>query len=330
MPQISLIITYYNKSNFIKNLLNRITFNPVIDYEIILINDGSSKNSTNSLLEIISKEQFSNIIYYETKNRGVSAAKNYGLSKASGEYIWFLDGDDYIVENWSEKITEIIQISNSSDVIAIDFMRFKDGKEETVPWLTNFCLNGHYEYETYIDSWYNIGNNYQYIFKRNLLIKNNIKFKEKLNIAEDAIFNVDAFLKANDIFAYRIPLYIQNQNIGSSLSRPQTNKMLKKVDDDFYAHTIIKNKICLNYAANFVFVCEFTFYRLFWLEKIKENKLIDFNKNSIKKNILYIYQEYLKDQRWIYMGNYIEKIYNFKLRELSIFEQNFEKLIKLL
>ena len=54
-----------------------------------------------------------------------------------------------------------------------------------------------------------IGNNYQYIFKRNLLIKNNIKFKEKLNIAEDAIFNVDAFLKANDIFAYRIPLYIQ-------------------------------------------------------------------------------------------------------------------------
>ena len=77
-------------------------------------------------------------------------------------------------------------------------------------------------------------------------------------------------------------------------------------------------------------MCEFTFYRLFWLEKIKENKLIDFNKNSIKKNILYIYQEYLKDQRWIYMGNYIEKIYNFKLRELSIFEKNFEKLIKLL
>ena len=330
MPQISLIITYYNKSNFIKNLLNRITFNPVIDYEIILINDGSSKNSTNSLLEIISKEQFSNIIYYETKNRGVSAAKNYGLSKASGEYIWFLDGDDYTVENWSEKIIEIIQISNSSDVIAIDFLRFKDGREENVPWLTNICQDGHYNYENYIDCWYNIGNNYQYIFRRNFLIKNNIKFVEKLNIAEDALFNIEAFIKANNIFSYREPVYVQNQIISSSLSRPSNKQLLKKVSNELYAHSIIKKKISRNFAAHFVFVCEFTYYRMFWINKISEEKISEYDRAKLKKYISEIYQEYLSDKKWISVGNYIEKTFNFKLREFDHFKNNFNKLYNLL
>ena len=86
--------------------------------------------------------------------------QKFWIIKSLRKYIWFLDSDDYLIKNWSTKIYKAINYSQKSDVIALDFLRFLGGKEENVPWLTHFCQDGHYNYENYVDCWYNIGNKY--------------------------------------------------------------------------------------------------------------------------------------------------------------------------
>ncbi|WP_250433978.1 glycosyltransferase family 2 protein [Hanstruepera flava] len=90
-PRISIIIPLYNKSNFIADTVNSVLNQTFIDYEIIIINDGSTDNS----LDVVNSINDNRIQIYTTKNQGVSAARNYGISKARANYIAFLDGDDY-------------------------------------------------------------------------------------------------------------------------------------------------------------------------------------------------------------------------------------------
>ncbi len=331
MPLISLIITYFNKSNFIEHLLNCIVKNPIFDYEIILINDGSNDYSTDKLKKILRQKKFKKVNYFFTENLGVSSAKNLGIIKAKGKYIWFLDGDDYLSINWSQELLKIIKSDKDFDVMAIDFLRFIDGKVEGVPWLSYKCFNGEYDYLNYIDCWYNIGNNYQYIFLNKFIKTNNLLFNENLFIGEDALFNVNAFIKANDILSYRVPIYIQNQSIKNSLSRPNKNKITKTIINEMHAHSLIKEKVRQNIFANFVFVCDFTYHRLQAIKKIKRYDDLSVSDSIVLRNYLRkIYNEYLDDQKWFDLGSYVEGTLGFKLNELNSFKENFKQLNSLL
>ena len=331
MPLISLIITYFNKSNFIEYLLNCIVKNPIFDYEIILINDGSNDYSTDKLKKILRRKKFKKVNYFFTENLGVSSAKNLGIIKAQGKYIWFLDGDDYLSINWSQELLKIIKSDKDYDVIAIDFLRFVDGKVGSVPWLSYRCFNGEYDYSNYIDCWYNIGNNYQYIFLNKFIKTNNLSFNENLFIGEDALFNVNAFIKANDVLSYRVPIYIQNQSIKNSLSRPNKNKITKTIINEMYAHSLIKEKVRQNIFANFVFVCDFTYHRLQAIKKIETYDNLNVSDAILLRNYLsIIYNEYLNDKNWFDLGSYVEGALGFKLNELNSFKENFKLLNSLL
>jgi glycosyltransferase involved in cell wall biosynthesis len=104
MPFFSVIIPLYNKENFIKNTLQSVLNQTFFDFEIIIINDGSTDQSENIVLEF----QDPRIRYYVQKNQGVSVARNYGIRLAQSKYITFIDADDFWYPNFLASMHQTI------------------------------------------------------------------------------------------------------------------------------------------------------------------------------------------------------------------------------
>jgi glycosyltransferase involved in cell wall biosynthesis len=103
-PFFSVIIPLYNKEKYIRKTLSSIFAQRFCDYEIIVINDGSKDNGGNIVKELADHR----IRYYETENKGVSSARNLGISLATGKFIAFLDADDYWYPHFLEEIHQYI------------------------------------------------------------------------------------------------------------------------------------------------------------------------------------------------------------------------------
>ena len=99
-PFFSIVIPLYNKEKYIRKTLESVFFQHFSDYEIIIVNDGSSDKGG----EIVKELADPRIRYYETENRGVSSARNTGISLSEGKFIAFLDADDY----WYPHFLEVI------------------------------------------------------------------------------------------------------------------------------------------------------------------------------------------------------------------------------
>lgn len=96
MSKISVIVPVYNTKKYIEKCLNSIINQTVKDVEIIIVNDGSYDNSETVIKLFIEKYSGKDIKYYKKENGGLSDARNFGIKKATGDYICFLDSDDYI------------------------------------------------------------------------------------------------------------------------------------------------------------------------------------------------------------------------------------------
>ncbi|MGY5352382.1 glycosyltransferase family 2 protein [Wenyingzhuangia sp. IMCC45533] len=104
-PRFSVIITLYNKENYIKETVLSVCNQDFKDFEVIIINDGSTDNSTNEVSTI----KDDRITLFNIENKGVSYARNYGASKACSEYLVFLDGDDLWKKNHLSSIDTSIK-----------------------------------------------------------------------------------------------------------------------------------------------------------------------------------------------------------------------------
>ena len=94
MPKFSVIIPVYNSSKYLRECLDCLVNQTIKDIEIIIVNDGSTDNSEEIIREYL--EKYSNLVLYTITNHGQYYARNYVLSKESGEYISFVDSDDYV------------------------------------------------------------------------------------------------------------------------------------------------------------------------------------------------------------------------------------------
>lgn len=118
--KLSIIIPVYNTGKYLKKCVESCENQDVSkdDYEIILINDGSKDDSLRIANELAS--EYSNIVVYDQVNSGASATRNNGIKYAKGEYIWFVDSDDYIENDvLGEIFTELY--SNNLDALCIDW-----------------------------------------------------------------------------------------------------------------------------------------------------------------------------------------------------------------
>ena len=119
MPKVSVIVPFYNVEGYIEKCLETLVNQTLKDIEIILVNDGSKDRSVN----IVKKFQSSypeKIVYLEKENGGLSDARNYAIPHAKGEYIAFLDSDDYVEKDMYQKMYELA-VKENSDMVECDF-----------------------------------------------------------------------------------------------------------------------------------------------------------------------------------------------------------------
>lgn len=120
MPKVSVIVPVYNVEKYIEKCLNTLVNQTLKEIEIIIVNDGSKDNSKEIIKKFIGMYP-EKIVYLEKENGGLSDARNFGIPYAKGEYIAFLDSDDYVELNMYEDMYKIAQNENS-DMVECDFI----------------------------------------------------------------------------------------------------------------------------------------------------------------------------------------------------------------
>lgn len=204
-PLISLIIPIYNVELYLSRCLKSIEFVISLGYEIILVNDGSTDSSQNIINSFLSKHN--SIIYVYQNNKGLSSARNTGLKYATGEYVWFIDSDDFIDEIEFIKIINEFNIDKDvPDVVVFGRVEEYSSYAIRIPQrLRRTDYSSGYDY--FIESINNGNlrtNAWDKIFRKSLIDNYNIEFIEGL-LYEDMLFCLTIFMYSGKVSV--IPSY---------------------------------------------------------------------------------------------------------------------------
>ncbi|MBR0403099.1 glycosyltransferase family 2 protein [Candidatus Saccharibacteria bacterium] len=220
---ISVIVPVYNKSPFLKRCLDSLANQYDKSAQIIIVDDGSTDGSDKICDKYMHRYGWE---VYHTKNNGVSAARNLGIQKAKGEYITFLDADDLFMPDAISVMNR--ELESSYGIYQFGQFRCKDLKSlDYFPYKTT---EGHYHLDFIPKYWVLVWNK---LYKRSLIVDNNIKFQEGMQFGEDALFNAECILANNGLYHAPEVIVIHCLDDSNSLCRGGLDtKKLKKLDDE--------------------------------------------------------------------------------------------------
>lgn len=213
---LSIIIPIYNVRRYLKKCIESVIEQNSMNYELILIDDASTDNSLEIAKEYGNK--YNVRIIAKERNKGLSDTRNIGIREATGEYILFLDSDDYIESTAVEVIQSVIINQKFPDIIYFGFYEAKDGSDNTVlKYGYKSGKNRKYTGVEFAKSELSKRTLYPAacfgIYKRNFLIENNLFFKVGI-LHEDELWTPQVVLKAKTIFTsdYAYYHYIKREN----------------------------------------------------------------------------------------------------------------------
>src|ERR1035437_6721656 len=176
--KISVLIPVYNSDKYLSRCIDSILTQNI--YELILVNDGS-KDSSGSICELYAKQD-KRIQVFHQENKGVSAARNLALEKATGERIAFVDADDYVEKDWIEILTNALK-SEESEIYFYGYRSIhSDSIEESLP------DKGSMEAKEFVESSFYHQAVWSYLFRTSLIRENGIIFPVELKYSEDQAF----------------------------------------------------------------------------------------------------------------------------------------------
>ena len=177
---ISIIVPIYNADKYLYRCINSILAQTYKNFELLLIDDGSTDKSGDICDEFAKKDVRVRVFHKE--NGGVSSARNIGIYNACGEWITFVDADDWIENECLEFF-----IKNMSDLTCISFQSFYKGKKEL--WDTYiYNAKSVVDYTKELHNKEILGYCWGKLFKAEIIQKNNIKFNEHIRFREDELF----------------------------------------------------------------------------------------------------------------------------------------------
>lgn len=286
--KISVIVPVYNAEQYLNQCIDSILNQTLDSFELILLNDGS-KDGSGAICDEYA-EKYDNVSVYHLENGGPARARNIGISKAKGEYIGFVDSDDYIDEKMYEVLFSESQERNADIVMCTYSIK---SENETV--LCNMNYEAYYDSDsmkelilryssTDHNGLFSVCNK---IFRRQLIVDNRLVFDEQLIRAEDAWFVFDCLKCAKKVSFINEPFYYYRQ--------VETSTMHTIQNDRFERSKAFRNKLQsendslnLTYDKNeffyeFLYEC-FTYCRAMYQKKNVDavNAVIndDFFKNA--------------------------------------------------
>jgi glycosyltransferase involved in cell wall biosynthesis len=245
MPKISVIVPIYNVEKYLEKCINSLLSQTLEDIQIILVNDGSKDNSGNIAKEY-EKNNKDRVIYVEKENGGLSDARNYGLKYATGDFIAFLDSDDYIEKNAYEKMYNKA-IEENADYVECDFLWEFPNKirvDKQYPYKNKKEMLSFVR----VVAW-------NKLIKRQLIIDNNLEFPKGLRY-EDVEFTYKLIPFINKFAYVDKPFihYVQREGSIANVQNERTAEIFNVLDNviEFYKKNNIyeeyRNELEYNYA----------------------------------------------------------------------------------
>ena len=237
LPKVSIIIPIYNVEKYLRECLDSVINQTLKDIEIICVDDGSTDNSLSILREYAQKDN--RIIVVNQKNQGAAVARNSGIKIAKGEYVCFIDSDDYYPANDVLEILYKNAIENGVLICGGELAKFTNDDLVLKQKFSSARRGFIFEKDgliRYIDYQYDCGF-YRFIYNREFLIKNNIYFPNYRRF-EDPPFMVKAMIEAD-------LLYVVHKIVCAYRVKHKTNNWTERIvidtfkgimDNFIYAH----------------------------------------------------------------------------------------------
>ena len=249
MADISIIVPIYNAEKYLNKCIDSLVNQTKKELEFILVNDGSTDSSE----DIIKSYKDKRIKYFKNKNQGIGKTRNFGIDKATGKYLMFLDSDDYLDINACEKLYNKA-IKEKSDLVVFDFYRVEETLKEVT--INNFKSSALKENPNLLLD-INLGPCNKLI-KRELIDKNNTRFNEKLKY-EDTPFVAEIIKNANKISKLNeyLHYYVIHSNSETTVRDERVFDIIKIIDiireqykNEKYIEDVI-NKLTVRTLTNY-------------------------------------------------------------------------------
>lgn len=224
---VSVIVPVHNSKNTLEKAVSSLLENKGISLEIVLVENASADGSIRLCWKL--EHEYDNVKLFSTKQKGVSHARNIGIQNAKGEYIGFLDADDYADENMYHELyggavkhkadmaicgykTEGKNLKTMQESDLTQLKEMYSGKERKIlPYDLLLAMTG----KENVDEPVLMGSVWRSIYKTSFLKKHKIRFLEELEIGEDLLFNLESLKRVKEIYVCDQMLYHYCQTEGS-------------------------------------------------------------------------------------------------------------------
>lgn len=319
--KVSIIIPIYNTEKYLEECLNSVVNQTYKNLEIILINDGSKDNSLKICRQY---ETIDNrIIVIDKENSGVSNTRNVGIQASTGEFITFVDSDDWLELDAIETMVNCINKHNV-DVVRTNFAinnevgkipKKLEGKidKEKINELLYYFLNA--EIPAYMCL---------FLIKREIIIENNLKLNENLVMMEDTLFFVNLVQYVNSIYVLNKKTYnyrIYQDSSSNSIKRVEKNiKSVLKVNEEINK-IISENLVEITNRTEFRIISDFII------------KMYEYNYESKLEVLNYLkedsnFNRIVNNLKYKYLNKYSKLIYkSFKQKKLDDMDSVYKKIV---
>lgn len=223
-PAFSIVITVYNIEEYIGECIESILSQSFNDFELICVDDCSSDNSYNILKQYEDTDERIHVYRLE-KNVGLASARNFGIKKSCGDYIYNIDGDDKLTENALEIMYDLMK-NNNLDVLSFSALSFFDDEKlkefgDEKEYLRKNEYKGVWKGKDFFAELIKngdraVGNMVLYCFNSKFIKDNNLYLEEGLRYGDDRMFNI--FMKAGRVMCINTPLYLRRYREGSMIT----------------------------------------------------------------------------------------------------------------
>lgn len=295
MKMISVIIPVYNIKNYVATCIESILKQDYKNVEIIIVNDGSTDGSQDVCKSY--SEKYNQIKLINKVNGGLSDARNTGIINAEGEYILFLDGDDFLKKDILFELAKFISLKNRPDIVLYNYAKFYqerkayevESRSINAQNLSNKSEESILEYLLLSDNKFNWFA-WQGIYKRNHLIKNKLFFV-KGRLYEDVLWLPNVLVRARSIEYFDKPVYNYRLEREGQITSTVTQKSLT---DNIYVPLYWEEKLAkkdLDKELNELLMSNFSirYYYSIWFsgfleteEREKVLALLRDNKNLLR------------------------------------------------
>lgn len=288
---LSIIIPVYNSKKHLDECLKSICTSSKRSFEVIMVDDGSNDGSTEICIDYCAKDNRFRLL--RKRNGGASSARNYGMKKASGQNIMFVDSDDVLLEGWDKIMDSLAEYdiyyycnNIKKDIDRKILLSYITGANED-----SICLSAPFSK----------------VFSSSFLKKNHLEFNEKLINGEDMLFNVSAILAANTFTIINYQFYLYRQETGQATRRfderiIESDRVFHKELHDVFSEMNYDKKVayeieryCLVNAIALIlnrlsFADTYSAAKNYYLELEKEpyREIIDFGEFSHSKIVSYL------------------------------------------